>query len=390
MSCLTRKPRSPFWMAKFRSGDGRIVMRSTKQRDLRLARKVADSWEDAARKSRAGELTQAASVKLLNELLERTGERIVTISTRDYFAEWLARKTTHGKASSTVKRYQPVLDGFVDFLGGARAAASLASVTPMEIDRFRDRELNDGKSASTADFALKVLRAVFAEAHRKGIIPTNPATGVSLLGGATEEREPFTDAQLAELMAVADEDWRGMILFGVHAGLRLTDAADLTWLNLDLAAKTLSYRAKKTAARKQGKEKDTVVVLHPDLLKWCESLHAGDKPDAPLFPALHGRKSGSAGGLSNAFARLMERAGIHAPLGEAKQGKGRRFRALGFHSMRHSFISRLLNLDVLPDVRQALAGHSSDDAHRRYCHLDLATQARAIGKLASIFPPALQ
>lgn len=373
-------------MTKFRGPDGRIVMRSTKQTDLRLARKVADAWEDAARKARAGELTQAASVKLLNELLERTGERIVTISTRDYFTEWLARKTAHGKASSTVKRYQPVLNGFVDFIGEARAAASVASVTPVEIDRFRDRELKDGKTASTADFGLKVLRAAFAEAHRKGIIPANPASGVEALGGATEERDPFTDAQIADLMAAADDQWRGMILFGVHAGLRLTDAADLTWLNLDLVARTFSYRAKKTAARKQGKDKDTVVVLHPDLVKWCERLPAGDKPDAPLFPSLHGRKSGSAGGLSNSFTRLMEGAGVYAPLGVEKKGKGRRFRALGFHSLRHSFISRLLNSDVLPDVRQELAGHTSDEAHRRYCHLDLATQRRAIGKLASVMP----
>ena len=253
MSCLARKPRSPFWMTKFRAADGRIVMRSTKQRDLRLARKVADAWEDAARKARAGELTQAASVKLINELLERTGERIVTISTRDYFAEWLGRKTTHGKASSTVKRYQPVLNGFVDFIGEARAAASVASVTPVEIDRFRDRELRDGKTASTADFALKVLRAAFAEAHRKGIIPTNPAAGVSLLGGATEEREPFTDAQIADLFASADAEWRGMILFGVHAGLRLTDAADLQW----------PRRKTKVAERRDGRSKHQPQLTHP-------------------------------------------------------------------------------------------------------------------------------
>ncbi len=371
-------------MTKFRDGDGRIVMRSTKQIELKKARIVSDAWELAATKARAGELTQAASVKLLNELLERTGERIITISTKDYFSEWLLRKTTHGKADSTVRRYRPILDGFISGIGEARAAASVASVTPTEIERFRNAELTAGKSGSTADFGLKVLRAAFADAHRKGMIPTNPAAGVDPLKAISEERDPFTDAQIADLMAAADDQWRGMILFGVHGGLRLTDAAELTWLNVDLEAETVTFRAKKTAGRKKRTEKDTLVKLHRDLVEYLEGLPAGDKPDAPLFPRLQGKKAGSAGGLSNAFSAIMEKAQIEVPLGDEKKGKGRRFRSLGFHALRHSFISRLANLDVLPDVRHALAGHSSDEAHRRYVHLDLSTQERAIEKLPSI------
>lgn len=384
MASLNRKPRSPYWMAKFRGPDGRVVMRSTKQRDIRQARKVADAWEDASARARAGELTQAASVKLLNELLEKTGERVVVVSSKVYFAEWLERKTVHGKANSTVKRYRPILDGFLKHIGDVRSAASLASVTPLEIERFRNDELRDGKSASTADFELKVLNAAFSDAARKGLIVSNPVQGVSPLGAVSEERQPFTDSQVKDLFKVADTEWKGMILFGVHAGLRLTDAADLIWGSVDLVRKTVTYRAKKTAGRKQGKEKDTVVALHPDITKYLTSLPELNQRNPPLFPKLYGKKPGSAGGLSNAFSELMDKAGIEVPLGEEKTGKGRRFRALGFHALRHSFVTRLLKEDVLPDVRQALAGHSTDEAHSRYSHLDLETQERAIHKLASI------
>lgn len=386
MACLTRKPRSPYWMAKFRAADNRIVMRSTKQRDLRLARRVADEWEDASRKARAGELTRAATTRILNELMEKTGERILTPSVREYFAEWLSRRQIHGRAASTSKRYQAVFDSFFALIGEARAAARLIGITPLDIERFKDAELQAGKSASTADFAVKVLHAVFGDAVRKGIITANPAAGVEKSSGMSEERQPFTDEQIIALLRAADAEWRGMILFGAHAGLRLADAASLTWLNLDLAGQKLSFRAQKTASRKKGREKDTEVKLHRELLEHLESLPAGDKPDAPLFPLLHGKKPGSAGGLSNAFARLMARAGISVPLGEAKTGKGRRFRALGFHSLRHSFITRLLNADVLPDVRKKLAGHSSDKVHERYGRLDLSTQERALQKLPRLLP----
>lgn len=113
----------------------------------------------------------------------------------------------------------------------------------------------------------------------------------------------------------------------------MNDVANLTWENVDLAAGTLSFREQKTAKRKRGKAKETVVCLHRDLREWLETLPAGDTPDAPLFPTLHGKPSGSHGGLSNAFSRVMDRARIRQPStgGGARTGKGRQFRALGFH-----------------------------------------------------------
>jgi integrase len=112
----------------------------------------------------------------------------------------------------------------------------------------------------------------------------------------------------------------------------------------------------------------------------------GDTPGQPLFPSLYARGAGSHAGLSNEFGRLMERAGIGIPPGRQKAGKGRQFRALGFHSLRHSFISRLANAEVGPDVRRELAGHSnsSDEIHRKYMHLDLSLQRKAINQLSSI------
>ena len=82
----------------------------------------------------------------------------------------------------------------------------------------------------------------------------------------------------------------------------------------------------------------------------------------------------------------MAAAGVRSPLGEKKTGKGRQFKQLGFHSLRHTMISNLANADVSADVRKEFAGHSSDEIHRRYTHLDLETQRRAIARIPSILP----
>ena len=138
------------------------------------------------------------------------------------------------------------------------------------------------------------------------------------------------------------------------------------------------------ANRKRGTDKETTVALHRDLIFYLESLPVSDNPHQPLFPALYGTLSGSYNGLSNIFGRLMAKADISVPLGVEKEGKGHRFRALGFHSLRHSSVSRLANSEVSVDVRKQIVGHSSDEIHRRCTHLDLSLQRKAIGQLPSV------
>jgi len=380
MASVHQKHRSPYWMAKFRADDGRVVMRSTKQTRRQAAQLIADEWERAAKKARAGELTQAVILKTMAEMMERgLGESLNVQSTKQFFAYWI---DTPGRKSTTVARYRPVLDGFLASIGERRARASIGSITPGEIQRFRDEQLAVGKTATTANLAVKILRGVFNTARRLGVALTNPAEAVQFLDESeAEERLPFTPDQTHELLQVADREWRGMILLGYHTGIRLNDAANLTQLNVDIAARTLTFRDAKTSARKRRSKRDTIVYMHPELVVY---LPTTDDPHAPLFPSLFGKRSGSHAGLSNAFNRLMHSAGVRVPYGTEKRGKGRRFRALGFHSFRHTLISNLANADISADVRKEIAGHSSDEIHRRYVHLELSAQQRAIERIGSI------
>jgi integrase len=95
------------------------------------------------------------------------------------------------------------------------------------------------------------------------------------------------------------------------------------------------------------------------------------------------KTTGSACGLSNQFAKLVVRAGIESPRGAGKHGPaGRRHRTLCFHSLRHSFNSRLANADVGMDTRKIMVGHSSDSMNDRYTHLEVEMQDKALEKLS--------
>jgi len=155
-----------------------------------------------------------------------------------------------------------------------------------------------------------------------------------MLAEVSEERLSFSKDQVKDLLRVADNQWQGMILLGYHTGIRLSDAANLTWANVDLLNRSIalscSGRGRLLAGIRTG-QKNSVVYMHQDLVTYFESLPGSDDPNAPIFPSLYRKTAGSHGGLSNAFGRLMGLAGIRTPLGPEKRGKGRQFRALSFH-----------------------------------------------------------
>jgi integrase len=189
------------------------------------------------------------------------------------------------------------------------------------------------------------------------------------------------------LIAVADAEWQGVILFSYHTGIRLSDAASLTWANID--GRLLRFRDAKTAHRKKRRsDGENVIVMASDLLGYLKSLPLPMRNDTPLFPSLHGKKSGSGNGLSAKFSNLMCKAGIGREEGDVKQGKGRRFNALSFHSLRHTMISRLANSGASEAVRMEMAGHSTDEAHRRYVHLDTKAQEEVVAKAPRLWRPS--
>lgn len=370
-------------MAKFRAHDGRVVMRSTKRKLRGEALAVALAWENAAMKARAGELTQAASVKILSELMEATmGESFKSHTIEQCLQNFLKTLAGLGRSQSTVKRYEPIIGSFLSSIGPLRKKASVRSLTVTEIEHWRDSETASGKSAKTVNMGIRTLATAIAGCKRRGEILTNPVEAVTLVAGNSEERDPFTQAEISALLRAAKGDyidWKTAILTGALAGLRLGDVTSLLWGQVDLVAGCLNVTPDKT-------ENAVTIALAPQLRAHLESLPV-DGPDAPLMPSLSGRKTGSNGenaGLSNEFRRLMTKAGIVTKSGKKKTGKGRQMSKKTFHSLRHTFTTSLAESGAADAVTKSMTGHTTDEAFRRYIHLGLDAQRKALSALPKI------
>ena len=155
------------------------------------------------------------------------------------------------------------------------------------------------------------------------------------------------------------------------------DLSKLTWAAIDRKAHTIAFRQKKTG--------DALLIpIHPALQHYLDKVPSG-VGRAPLLPSLASKSGTGKSGLSMAFKRIMNAAGIEAGVARMRAGKrGRSVSRLSFHSLRHSFTSELARAGVSPEIRQQLTGHRDDSSHRVYTHLELDTLRRAVTALPAL------
>lgn len=379
MATLWKHPNSRYWTAQYIDADGKRVKRTTKQEEKKAAQRVADEWEDAATLGRAGELTQAAGIRAISRTMEVAGMgKLKTPSIQEAFDQWYASRVER-RSDATATRYKAVRKSLCDFLPPKRLSASIRSLTRREIEQWRDSEIKSGKAGSSADYGVNVIRGALNWMLHEELILNNPALGIDPSDvSSPETREPFTDDEVRRILCVCDTEWLGMVLFSAWHSLRLGDAASLIWGNVDTEHWTLSYIPQKTRRKLSD---PIVLVLAFEVVQYLQNIPHGTGKQ-PLFPSLHGRSSGSHAGLSNEFARLLVKAGVEIPKGRPKTGKGRQFSKKTFHSFRHFSLTRMVEVNIAPETRRMMGGHSlTSVAHLKYLHMRPDAQRASLAKM---------
>ena len=384
MASLRRLPNSPFWIACFSLPDGRRTQRSTKATDRREAERIANKFEDASKDAREGRLIEGQARKVIADIYSiGNKDKLPSSTVKEFFDSWLKRKELEAGETTNV-RYGIVAEQFLKFLG-SKSASDISHITSREITAFRD-ELAKRLAANTVNFAVKAIRAALNQAKRDGLIESNQADRVTLLKRQGQsKRRPFTMDELKKILKVANEEWQGMVLVGLYTGLRLGDIANLTWANIDLQNQLLTVTTRKTG-RAQN-----LPVAKP-VVRYLESLSAGDDPQQPLFPRACKKydDGGHNGTLSKEFYNILVSAGLAPSRESTITGKGNSVRhtqnALSFHCLRHTATSLLKNAGVSDVVARDIIGHNSAAVSRVYTHIDAETTRKAVDKMPDIFP----
>jgi len=384
MASIRRKARSPFWFACFTDSDGSRTQRSTKQSDRRKALAVANQFEKAAKLASEKRLGEAQARKVLSEIYETvTNEPLTTVTAKAFLTDWPEAKRPN-VARGTYNAYAQTCRDFIGHLG-PKADRDISQVARGDVAKFRDK-VADRTTATNANKQLKYLRVALGAAWKDGFMQDNPAAKVDRLSerdDAKKARRPFTLPELKAIVGAASGEWKGIVLFGLYTGQRLSDVCSLCWSNVDLEAEVIRFVTGKTGRQME-------IPIAPPLLEFIETMPSSDDPTAPLFPEAYAvaTKETSDSRLSQQFYDLLVSVGLAAKRTKVETGLGRARRRnvsqVTFHSLRHTATSLLKNAGVSEAVAKDIIGHDSDAVSRTYTHIDAKAKRKALGKLPEL------
>jgi integrase len=210
-------------------------------------------------------------------------------------------------------------------------------------------------------------------------------------GGGRHGRRAFTDEELRRIFATltarvegrqllwGDEGMVGerklgkrdrrvagelltLSLLGFHTGLRMGDCCMLRWEDVDLDKGVISAVPMKTS-RTSGRK--VVVPIHPELAKHLASI----RPERAAGPVCldkaeqypHGRPE-----VSKRFRVLFRQCGIRT---QAEGSGARAACEVGFHSFRHTWVSRAAEDGVDSITVREIVGWGSPAMEKVYTHV---------------------
>jgi integrase len=381
MASVWKHPNSPFWTACFTDLDGRRKKRSTKETNRRKAEKLAEQFEEAARKRRTFSQVRSVLQDLHREI---TGEELKSVTVREHVQNWLAEKKDETKPA-TMHFYEASTTKFLDFLE-ERADHEISLVTRGDLIGYR-KALASTLSSTSTNHHIKCARMMFKMARRDALIAENPAEFVERVkkkGGY--ERRPFTEEEIRRVLAKADDEWRSMILFALYTGQRLSDVAAFTWAQVNLEKAEMRFETAKTGRR-------MIIPIAAPLLANLKSMDERNKVAGPIHPraAATLNKSYKTSTLSNQFANILAAAGLREKVSHKKEKDGRTGAKTGaqlsFHSLRHTAVTLLKEAGVPHAVVQELIGHDSEQMSEHYTHVGSEALKKAAESLPDVTCP---
>lgn len=171
------------------------------------------------------------------------------------------------------------------------------------------------------------------------------------------------------------EEIRLLFRLGVYTGLRLKDACLIKWSDIDLNKRKISVKTSK-------KNKWVQLPIIPQLEACLRLLIDNQTQPEFVLPIISAMYKKDRSNPQKLCKKVFEKSGIETSV---KIEKDRRAQSkVGFHSLRHTFVSECAKAGVPLTTVQALVGHGSPAVTRLYTHIDIDTAREGLQRAYSI------
>ena len=177
-------------------------------------------------------------------------------------------------------------------------------------------------------------------------------------------RRALTLDELTRVYAAATGELRLLFAVGLYTGLRLGDCALLDWSQIDLVGGFLTATPRKTETTSGLRLREALPQPLIDLLAAMPS----ERRAGPVLPGIAADYAHHRMRVIRRVQAVFRKCGIEMTV---KTSLGTRRRTLvGFHSLRHSYVSLVLNRGGNLSVVQKTVGHASSEMTEHYLHVD--------------------
>jgi integrase len=376
------KVNGKLFMKALRDDNGQPI---TAKREAEIARDkfmlpIATGDEAAVLESISGRLEGRKA-----ELTKWQDEQHPPLSIGQTWSEFLASPNRPDSGKSTLRQYEFQWQAFADWMQEKHADAPTLREVTKEIAEKYASSLNHGRfSPSTYNKHLNLLTLVFRVVKHKAKLTGNPWEEIQRKRLVTNSRRELTIEELRKVCQTAKGELQTLLAVGLYTGLRLGDCATLQWGEVDLVRGIIRRVPNKTARRNP---KPVLVPIHSALRDMLAATPPDHRHDyvLPETAALYNHRTDM---VTDLIQRHFKTCGItlHKP-GTGTEGK-RAVIEVGFHSLRHSFVSMCRESNAPLAVVESIVGHSNPSMTRHYSHVGELAAGRAVALLADVMSEA--
>jgi integrase len=285
-----------------------------------------------------------------SEILRGTFRRPVKIT----FGELGTKYMEYAKVNKrSWLRDEQMLESLTNFLGSER---QVKEIYPADIEGFklyRRKEV----SGSTVNRELALLKRMFNLAIDWDLyLGSNPVRKVKFFQEINMGFRTLTMEEEKRFLASATPYIQDIAVFALNTGLRIGEILSLTWKSVDLEDNLLSVFAHKT-------NKIRTVPINTRTRRVLEYWALGRKSEFVFYNHETGNPFVD---LKGGFALACRKAGIEG---------------VSWHTLRHTFASRVVARGADIATVQQLLGHSTVTVTMRYIHTNLDAKRNATQKL---------
>jgi integrase len=287
-----------------------------------------------------------------SEVLRNVYRQPVKITLDQFDVRYMA----HAKANKrSWLRDEQMSKPLKEFFGGDTL---LTNITPVEIEAYKIKRRSE-VSGATVNRELALFKRKFNLASDWDLyLGPNPVCKVKFFQEFNTGKRILTQAEEENLVRNAAPYLQDIIIFALNTGLRIGEIFILRWFNVDGEKSVLNVFAPKTG-------KIRVVPMNSETRRILEIWSKGKRSEFVFYNHETGKPFVD---LSAGLALACEKAGITG---------------VTWHTLRHTFASRLLDRGVDIVTVKELLGHSTVLVTMRYLHPNLDRKEQAVAKLES-------